>query len=129
MDADAPDAYEEEEIVYAGSGAEEEEDDDALAQDIYETKYADQQSGSLDEKIAAVEQKKWVPHAFKDEQLSDVVALMTDNEKISVDAPKIENLQDIRVKKRVADAWPKTNKSVKKGIWADHFTMSSSYLN
>ncbi|ORE20847.1 DUF1253-domain-containing protein [Rhizopus microsporus] len=116
VDADAPDAYEEEEIIYAGSGEEEEEeDDDALAQDIYEAKYADQQSGLLDEKIAAVEQKKWVPHAFKDEQLSEVVALMTDNEKISMNAPKIEKLQDIRVKKRVADAWPKTNKSVKKG--------------
>lgn len=125
MDADAPDAYEEEEIIYAGSGEEEEEeDDDALAQDIYEAKYADQQSGLLDEKIAAVEQKKWVPHAFKDEQLSEVVALMTDNEKISMNAPKIEKLQDIRVKKRVADAWPKTNKSVKKGMGRSFHLMS-----
>jgi U3 small nucleolar RNA-associated protein 25 len=117
VDADAPDAYEEEEeIVYAGSEVEDEDEDEtSLSQDLFETRFAEQQSGSLDEKIAAIEQKKWNTQAFKDDVLNDVVAFTASDEKIAVDSALIDNLEKVQVKKRIADAWPKTNKSVKKG--------------
>ncbi|KAG0749492.1 hypothetical protein G6F61_001043 [Rhizopus arrhizus] len=117
VDADAPDAYEEEEeIVYAGSEVEDEDEDEtSLSQDLFETRFAEQQSGSLDEKIAAIEQKKWNTQAFKDDVLNDVVAFTASDEKVAVDSTLIDNLEKVQVKKRIADAWPKTNKSVKKG--------------
>lgn len=116
IDGDAAEPYQEEdeEIVYMGSDAEEEEE---ISGDLFEDRFADQQPGSFDEAIAIVEQKKWIPQAFKDDVLHDVTAFTTTKNDSIKDMPIIENLEDVKVKQRVAKCWPKANKDIfKKGI-------------
>ncbi|CEP10770.1 hypothetical protein [Parasitella parasitica] len=112
IDGDASDPIEdddEEEIIYMGSSDAEEED---LPDDLFDSRFADQQPASFDEKISIIEQKKWVSQTFEDEILKDITALTT-NVDISVkDMPKIEKLEDVKVKQRIAKCWPKANKEV-----------------
>ncbi|KAI8967354.1 hypothetical protein BDF20DRAFT_829714 [Mycotypha africana] len=123
-DADAADPFEEddeEEIVYVGSDAEEDEDENNIA-DLFETRYCDDQPVTFDERISSIEQKKYTTQVFEDEVLTDVVAMIPSStataaadKKIS-DMPIINNLADVRVKKRPVENWPKANKDVvKKG--------------
>ncbi|KAL7311382.1 rRNA-binding ribosome biosynthesis protein utp25 [Mucor circinelloides] len=111
VDGDAADPLEEdeeEEIVYVGSDVEE---DDA-SDDLFESRFADQQPTSFDEKISVIEQKKWVSQAFEDEVLKDVTALTTVADNTVKDMPKIESLDQVQVKQRIAKCWPKANKQV-----------------
>jgi hypothetical protein len=63
-----------------------------------------------------VEQKKWISQMFVDEVLKDVTALTTTEDKSMKDMPIIDKLEDVKVKQRIANCWPKANKEViKKG--------------
>lgn len=53
---------------------------------------------------------------FVDEVLKDVTALTTTEDKSMKDMPIIDKLEDVKVKQRIANCWPKANKEViKKG--------------
>lgn len=80
--------------------------------DLFEDRFADQQPATFDEKISIIEQKKWVSQTFEDEILKDVTALTTNVDKSVKDMPKIEKLEDVQVKQRIANCWPKANKEV-----------------
>ncbi|GAA5800540.1 hypothetical protein HPULCUR_005975 [Helicostylum pulchrum] len=109
--ADIVEEEEEEEIVYVGS-----EDEEEVPDDLFEARFADEQPSSFDEKISIVEQKKWIPQMFHDDILADVTALTTVTDNHVKDMPQIENLEDAKVKTRIANCWPKANKEVvKKG--------------
>ncbi|GAN05080.1 DUF1253 domain-containing protein [Mucor ambiguus] len=113
MDGDAADPLEdddeeEEEIVYVGSDVEE----DDVSDDLFERRFADQQPASFDEKISTIEQKKWVSQTFEDEILKDVTAMTTTVDNSVKKMPKIESLEDVHVKQRIANCWPKANKEV-----------------
>lgn len=114
VDADAADAFEEEEeeIVYVGS---DEEDDEPAVGDLFESRFVEEQPASFDEKIATIEQKKWKSQVHKDETLNDVMAFTTDENITFSSSETIADLESVNVKKRIAGAWPKANKSVKKG--------------
>lgn len=130
VDGDAADPLEEdeeEEIVYVGSDVEEDDASgifrigvDTLSailkitglDDLFESRFADQQPTSFDEKISVIEQKKWVSQAFEDEVLKDVTALTTVADNTVKDMPKIESLDQVQVKQRIAKCWPKANKQV-----------------
>lgn len=133
VDGDAADPLEEdeeeeeEEIVYVGSDVEEDDASgisrigvDTLSailkitglDDLFESRFADQQPTSFDEKISVIEQKKWVSQAFEDEVLKDVTALTTFADNTVKDMPKIESLDQVQVKQRIAKCWPKANKQV-----------------
>lgn len=114
-DKDAADPLEEEEeeeeIVYVGS-----DDEEEVPDDLFEARFADEQPSSFDEKISIVEQKKWIPQVFHDDVLTEVTALTTVADNHVKDMPQIENLEDVKVKTRIANCWPKANKAVlKKG--------------
>lgn len=98
---------EEEEIVYVGSDEEEE-----IPDDLFEARFADEQPTSFDQKIAVVEQKKWVPQMFHDDVLNEVTAMTTTTDNHIKEMPKIESLEDIKVKQRIANCWPKANKEI-----------------
>lgn len=86
--------------------------------DLFERRFADQQPASFDEKISIIEQKKWVAHTFEDEILKDVTALTTTADNTVKEMPKIESLENVHVKQRIAKCWPKANKEViKKSKW------------
>ncbi|KAI9256181.1 hypothetical protein BY458DRAFT_461414 [Sporodiniella umbellata] len=110
-DADAADAFEEEDIVYVGSDEDEDEPSDG---DLFESRFAEHQSASFDEKISIVEQKKWNSQTCQSEILKDVISFAP-GEKLLLDESVIESLDDANVKGRIAGAWPKANKSVKRG--------------
>jgi len=130
VDGDAADPLEEdeeEEIVYVGSDVEEDDASgifrigvDTLSailkitglDDLFESRFADQQPTSFDEKISVIEQKKWVSQAFEDEVLKDVTALTTFADNTVKEMPKIESLDQVQVKQRIAKCWPKANKQV-----------------
>jgi hypothetical protein len=44
--------------------------------------------------------------------LKDITALTTSADKSVKDMPKIEKLEDVQVKQRIANCWPKANKEV-----------------
>ncbi|CAO3627587.1 unnamed protein product [Mucor hiemalis] len=111
-DKDAADPLEddeEEEIVYVGS-----EDEEEVLDDLFDSRFADQLPASFDEKISVVEQKKWVSQNFHDDVLKEVTALTTTADKTISEMPKIESLQDVKVKQRIANCWPTANKDVLK---------------
>ncbi|KAI8644844.1 hypothetical protein BD408DRAFT_339777 [Parasitella parasitica] len=112
--ADPIEEDEEEEIIYMGGSDAEDED---VPDDLFDSRFADQQPASFDEKISLIEQKKWASQTFEDEILKDVTALTTNADKSVKDMPKIEKLDDVNVKQRIAKCWPKANKeAIKKTV-------------
>lgn len=84
--------------------------------DLFESRFADQLPASFDEKISVIEQKKWFSQVFHDEALKDVTALTTTVDKNVQNMPTVTNLDDIKVKQRIANCWPVANKDIiKKG--------------
>lgn len=86
--------------------------------DLFEGRFADQLPSTFDEKISVVEQKKWINQGFHDEVLKDVTAQTTTTDKSIQSMPTITNLEEVKVKQRIANCWAKANKEViKKGKW------------
>ncbi|KAG0191643.1 rRNA-binding ribosome biosynthesis protein utp25 [Apophysomyces sp. BC1034] len=99
------DEDEEEEII----GYESSDDEEALHRDRFETRFVDDQSTDFDEKIALVEQKKWITQGFEDDVLKEVMSYGTTSDKTIKTHTKIESLEQVQVKERLAKHWEKAN--------------------
>ncbi|KAL0082532.1 hypothetical protein J3Q64DRAFT_1642620 [Phycomyces blakesleeanus] len=108
------DVVEEEEEEEEIGGYESSDDEEALKADLFESRLADEQPKSFDQKIALIEQKKWVAQAFEDEALKEVVSYTTEEDKSIKEVHKIESLEEAGVKERIANQWKKGNKDVVK---------------
>ncbi|KAI8078645.1 uncharacterized protein BX664DRAFT_303356 [Halteromyces radiatus] len=103
---------EEIEIGYISS-----DDEEELRANIYEDRFKDHQPTNFDEKIAYIEQKKWTPETWQDDELKDVVSHYPDpTTSIKDTKKKSTTLEEYQVKEKVARHWKTTNKScVSKG--------------
>ncbi|KAI8374291.1 uncharacterized protein BYT42DRAFT_398746 [Radiomyces spectabilis] len=98
-------------------------DDEATDTVVFEERLADAQPKDFDEKVAKIEQKKWVTQAFEDDLLKDVVCYTTGADKSIKEKEPITDLKSTGMKERIANCWQKANQScLKEGQSSKPFT-------